>query len=78
MKIQLVDNEFNDKNFWAMFNPTDALEYFCPGYKRWEAQGIKFTLEDRSIHNKYMSHIEVWAEGDEKTLILMKLTGFNK
>lgn len=78
MKIQLIDNEFNDKNFWAMFDPNDALEYFCPGYKKWEEQGIKFTLEDRSIHDKYMRHIEVWAEGDEKTLLLMKLTGFNK
>lgn len=78
MKIQLIDNEFNDKNFWAMFNPNDALEYFCPGYKKWEAQGIKFTLEDSSIHDKYMRHIEVWAEGDEKTLLLMKIDGFNK
>ena len=78
MKIQILDREFNDKNFWAMFNPNDALEHFIPGYKEFEAKGIKFTLEDSSIHDKYMRHIEIWAEGDEKALILMKLKGFNK
>ncbi len=78
MKRQILKEEFNDKNFWAMFNPEDALEYFIPGYKEWEDKGITFTIEDRSIHDKYMRHIEIWAEGDEKTLLLMELKGFNK
>lgn len=78
MKIKILDQEFNDKNFWAMFTPTDALEYFCPGYKNYEAKGIKFTLEDSSIMDKYMRHIEIWAEGDERVLNLMVLKGWNK
>lgn len=61
-----------------MFNPTDALEYFIPGYKEYEAKGIKFTIEDTSIHDKYMRHIEIWAEGEEKDLLMMELKGFNK
>lgn len=78
MKTKILDQEFNDKNFWQMFDPDDALEYFCPGYRDWESQGITFTLEDSSIHDKYMRHIEIWAEGDEKTLLLMQIKGFNK
>lgn len=78
MKTKILDEEFDDKNFWSMFNPSDALEYFCPGHKEWADKGITFTLEDSSIHDKYMRHIEIWAEGDEQTLILMKLKGFNK
>lgn len=77
MKIQILNEEFNDKNFWAMFDPNDALEYFIPGYKQYQPQ-ITFTIQDTSIHDKYMRHIEIWAEGDEKTLMLMKLKGFNK
>jgi hypothetical protein len=78
MKTKILDQEFNDKNLWQMFDPDDALEYFCPGYRVWESQGITFTLEDSSIHDKYMRHIEIWAEGDEKTLLLMQIKGFNK
>jgi hypothetical protein len=78
MKIKILDTEFNDKNFWQMFDSTNALEFFLPGYMSYVDQGIKFTLEDRSIHNKYMRRIEIWAEGDEKTLLLMNLKGFNK
>ena len=78
MKKQILKAEFNDKNFWSMFNPDDALEYFCPGYKKWESQGITFTLEDRSIHDRYMRHIEIWAEGDERVILLMEIAGFNK
>lgn len=78
MKIKILDQEFNDKNFWSMFDPLDALEYFIPGYRVYEAQGIKFTIEDSSIHDRYMRHIEIWAEGEEKTLLLMELRGFNK
>ena len=78
MKIKILDQEFNDKNFWAMFNPNDALEHFFPGYSHYELQGIRFTIEDSSIHDKYLRHIEIWAEGDEKALNLMALRGFNK
>lgn len=78
MKINVLKEEFNDKNFWSMFNPEDALEYFIPGYKEYQAQGIKFTIEDTSIHDRYMRHIEIWAEGDEQMLLIMKLKGFNK
>lgn len=77
MKIKILDEEFNDKNFWMMFDPEDALEYFIPGYKVYEPK-IKFTIEDRSIHDKYMRHIEIWAEGLEQDLLLMELRGFNK
>ena len=77
MKTKILDQEFNDKNFWMMFDPTDALEYFIPGYKQYEPD-ITFTLEDSSIHDRYMRHIEIWAEGDEKTLLLMQLKGFDK
>jgi hypothetical protein len=78
MKQKILDQEFNDKNFWAMFNPQDALEYFIPGYREYESQGIKFTIEDTSIEHKYLRHIEIWAEGDEKALFTMHLKGFNK
>lgn len=77
MKIKIVDEEFNDKNFWSMFNPDDALEYFIPGYRQYEPD-ITFTIEDSSIHHKYMRHIEIWAEGEEKSLLMMQLKGFNK
>jgi hypothetical protein len=78
MKTKILDREFNDKNFWMMFDPKDALEYFIPDHSQWESQGITFTLEDSSIHDRYMRHIEIWAEGDEKTLLLMQLKGFDK
>lgn len=78
MKTKIFDREFNDKNFWMMFTPNDALEYFIPGYKEYQAQGITFTIEDSSIHDKYMRHIEIWAEGDERVILLMNLKGFNK
>ena len=78
MKIKILDQEFNDKNFWQMFNPKDALEYFIPTYKQYESQGITFTIEDSSIMDKYMRHIEIWAEGDEKTIILMQLRSVTK
>lgn len=77
MKIKILDQEFNDKNFWAMFDPNDALEYFIPGYRDYEPN-ITFTIKDNTIHDKYMRHIEIWAEGDEKALLLMELKGFNK
>jgi hypothetical protein len=38
---------------------------------------VEFTLRDQS-QDKYLRKIDVWAEGDEKTLILMKLSGVNK
>lgn len=78
MKIKIADEQFNDKSFWMMFTPPDAIEYFCPGYQQWESKGITFTIEDQSQDNKYLRHIEVWAEGDEKVLNLMVLKGFNK
>jgi hypothetical protein len=77
MKQKILDQEFNDKNFWSMFNPNDALEYFIPGYKQYEPD-ITFTIEDHSLHDKYMRHIEIWAEGDEKSLLAMHLRGFSK
>lgn len=77
MKIKILDQEFNDKNFWSMFNPQDALEYFIPGYREYEHR-IKFTIEDSSIHDRYLRHIEIWAEGDERDLFVMQLRGFNK
>jgi len=36
LKQKILDAEFNDKNFWSMFDPNDALEYFIPGYKQYE------------------------------------------
>jgi hypothetical protein len=78
MKIKILDQEFNDKNFWLMFDPNDALEHFCPGYKTYESQGVKFTLQDSNLHDKYMRHIEIWAEGDARVLNLMVLKGWNK
>lgn len=78
LKIKILNQEFNDKNFWSMFNPQDALEFFIPGYREWESKGIKFTIEDTNIMDKYMRHIEIWAEGDEYQLNLMVLKGFNK
>jgi hypothetical protein len=78
MKIKILDQEFNDKNFWAMFDPKSALEYFIPSLAEWQQRGITFTIEDSSIMDKYMRHIEIWAEGDEKTLILMQLKSVTK
>ena len=77
MKIKILDQEFNDKNFWMMFDPTDALEHFIPGYRQYEPK-ITFTIEDTNLHDKYMRHIEIWAEGEEQDLLLMELRGFNK
>jgi hypothetical protein len=75
MKIKILDREFNDKSFWMMFDTPSALDYFIPTNQRWVDQGIKFTLEDTNNVNKYMRHIEIWAEGDEKVLDLMLLSG---
>ena len=60
-----------------MFDPNDALEYFIPGYKHYEPD-IKFTIQDTNLHDKYMRHIEIWAEGSELSLFTMHLKGFNK
>jgi hypothetical protein len=77
MKQKILDAEFNDKNFWSMFDPNDALEYFIPGYRQYEPD-IKFTIQDTNLHDKYMRHIEIWAEGSELALFTMHLKGFNK
>jgi hypothetical protein len=77
MKILVDTYEFNDKSFWMMFDPPGALDYFVPTHAKWESQGVEFTLKDKS-QDKYLRKIDVWAEGDEKTLILMKLSGVNK
>ena len=77
MKRKILDAEFNDKNFWSMFNPNDALEYFIPGYRQYEPK-ITFTIQDTNLHEKYMRHIEIWAEGEERDLFIMDLKGFNK
>jgi hypothetical protein len=77
MKIKLDTYEFNDKSFWMMFDPPGALDHFVPNNAHWQQRGIAFTLEDSS-QDKYLRKIDVWAEGDEKTLILMKLSGVNK
>lgn len=60
-----------------MFDPNDALEYFIPGYKQYEPD-IKFSIQDTNLHDKYMRHIEIWAEGSELSLFTMHLKGFNK
>ena len=75
MKIKILDQEFNDKHFWMMFDPKSALTHFIPSHSEWEQQGITFTLEDRSLIDKYMRHIEIWAEGDDLVLDLMLLKG---
>ena len=77
MKQKILNAEFNDKNFWSMFDPTDALEYFIPGYRQYEPD-VTFTIQDTNLHDKYMRHIEIWAEGDEKSLLHMHLKGFSK
>jgi hypothetical protein len=74
MKILIDTHEFNDKSFWMMFDPPQALDHFVPTHGNWESQGVEFTLEDHS-QDKYLRKIEIWAEGDEKILLLMKLTG---
>ena len=69
MKIKILDHEFNDKSFWMMFDPQSALEYFIPTYQRWESRGVKFTLEDSNIADKYLRHIEVWAESEDLSVL---------
>jgi hypothetical protein len=79
MKIKILDQEFNDKNFWQMFDPKSALEYFIPRSSHWQQQGITFTLEDRSIMDRYLRHIEIWAESpNESLLTALVLTLGNK
>jgi hypothetical protein len=73
-KILLDTYEFNDKSFWMMFDPPGALDHFVPTHANWESQGVEFTVKELS-QDKYQRKIQVWAEGDEKILLLMKLTG---
>lgn len=77
MKQKIIDAQFNDKNFWMMFSPTDAIEYFIPGYREYEPK-IKFTIEDAAIQDRYVRHIQIWAEGEESDILFMQLKGFNK
>ena len=77
MKQKILNAEFNDKNFWSMFDPNDALEYFIPGYRQYQPD-VTFTIQDTNLHDKYMRHIEIWAEGTELSLFIMHLRGFNK
>ena len=69
MKIKILDQEFNDKNFWEMFDPRSALTYFIPQHQRWESRGVKFTLEDTNLIDKYMRHIEIWAESEDESVL---------
>ena len=78
MKIKILDQEFNDKNFWSMFSPKDALEYFIPDRSQWQALGITFTIQDTSLQDRYLRHIEIWAEGDEQTILMLILKHGNK
>jgi len=79
MKVKILDQEFNDKNFWQMFDPKSALEYFIPTCEYWQSRGVVFTLEDTTIIDKYMRHIEIWAETQEESVLTeLALRGFNK
>lgn len=79
MKVKILDREFNDKNFWMMFDPKSALDYFINDVAQWQQRGVKFTLEDSNIADKYMRRIEIWAESDnDKLLTEMGLTQLHK
>lgn len=69
MKIKILDQKFNDKNFWQMFDPASALEYFIPTHKHWESKGVKFTLEDTNLQDKYLRHIEIWVESEDDIVL---------
>lgn len=63
MKIILHKHTFNDKSFWMMFSGQEAIEYFQPDYRIWEAQGIRFFIEDLNYnHNRYVRDIVITAE----------------
>jgi hypothetical protein len=73
MKQRIFHNEFNDKNFWQMFDPNNAIEFFMPNrelvFNWFKAKGGVITIEDSSIHDKYMRNIEIWVEHPDPTVI---------
>jgi hypothetical protein len=52
-----------------MFDPASALEYFIPTHKHWESKGVKFTLEDSNLQDKYLRHIEIWVESEDDIVL---------
>lgn len=78
MKVKLNTYEFNDKSFWMMFDPPEAIDYFYPNNAKWQRQGVQFSIQDSSEH-KYIRKIELWAEHEDETVITtMLLTEDNK
>lgn len=78
MKITIFEETFNDKMFWAFHDNKTALDYFIPHNLHWRQKGIQFELRDHLEIHRYLRHIVITAEGDEKVLNLMVLKGFNK
>jgi hypothetical protein len=78
MKQKIKTEEFNDKNFWMMFTPTDAIEFFIPNHSEWRSKGITLTIQDLNQDHRYVRHIEIWAEGDADAILLMQIKGFDK
>ena len=70
MKTKILDAQFNDKNFWSMFDPGSAIDYFIPKAPQYRAQGVEFTISDLS-EEKYIRDIEIWAEHSNPAVITM-------
>jgi hypothetical protein len=75
MKQLIFQNQFNDKNFWQMFDLNNAVEFFMPhvDFKKFKAAGGKITIEDSTQHDRYMRNIEIWAEHEDTNQILLLL-----
>ena len=83
MKVILHRHTFNDKSFWMMFSGQEAIEYFQPDYRNWEAQGIRFFIEDLNYeHDRFIRDIVITAEADtesaEQALTMLVLKTQNK
>lgn len=83
MKVILHRHTFNDKSFWMMFSGQEAIEYFQPDYRIWEAQGIRFFIEDLNYeHDRFIRDIVITAQADtvsaEQALTMLVLKTQNK
>ena len=78
MKQLIHKLTFNDKNFWQMFTPSEAIDYFMPDRAQWESQGVEFTIEDHNQHDRYIRDIELWAEGADNIILMLVLKHGNK
>jgi hypothetical protein len=78
MKVKIAEYHFNDKNFWMMFTPGEAIDYFITDSDHWRSHGISFSIEDRNHMDKYLRQLEIWAEGPEKPLLMLIMSMENK